>query len=232
MTSPIKENYHYITAHTARNYSLDRQGQGIKYIIIHHWGARGQTFEGVIDWFCNNKNCETSAHYIVEAGKVACIVDLKDTAYHAGDWLYNLQSIGIECRPEATEADYHTVAQLVANIWKHYGKLELIAHRDVPGVYTSCPGVWDMRKLKKLAEEYYNGKEVTQVKKKTVEQPSEWARPLWQKYKALGFIDGTRPKEPATREEVVVINAKAYEALKVDVEQLKAEVKELKKAGN
>lgn len=224
MQSPIKEDYQYITFYDALKYSKGRQGQKINYIVIHHWGKRGQTFEGVLDWFCKNKACETSAHYVAEAGRVACIVDLKDTAYHAGDWLYNLQSIGIECRPEATEGDYQTVAQLIAKLWRAYGKLELVAHRNVPNVYTACPGVWDMTKLRKLAEVYYNGKEVKPVEKVKITEPSEWAKPFWQKFKAMGFFDGTRPKEMATREEVITINAKAYESLKTDIELLKKEV--------
>lgn len=233
MTAPIKSEYQYITNHDALQYTVGRQGQEIRYIVIHHWGNRGQTFEGVLNWFCHNQNCQTSAHYVAEAGKVACIVDLSNTAYHAGNWLYNLQSIGIECRPEATENDYQTVAQLIANLWKAFGKLELIEHRNVPGAMTSCPGIWNLKKLKSLAEQYYNGinsnnKEAKPMKK-TIEQPADWAKPMWQKFKAMGFFDGTRPKDSATREELVTIMGKAHDALEKEVELLKSRVAKLEK---
>lgn len=188
------KNYQYITEHDAINYFKGREGERPKIIVIHHWGKLGQSFDNVISWFCDNPNCETSAHYVVEAGKVACIVDLDDTAYHAGDWDYNLKSIGIECRPEATDADYATVAELVADLWETYGKLPLIGHRDVPNVPTGCPGIWDVKRLQTMAEKLYNS-----------DSPSEWAKEAWNWAKKTGITDGTSPKKIATREEVITM---------------------------
>lgn len=143
----IKSNYEYITEHNALNYTEGRGGHHPELIVIHHWGALGQTFEGVLNWFCANPACQTSAHYVAEEGKVACIVDPENTAWHAGRWDYNLKTIGIECRPEATPGDYLTVAELIANLWSTYGVLPLIGHRDVPSVPTGCPGIWNVAKL-------------------------------------------------------------------------------------
>ena len=100
--------YEYLTNYNANAYMVGRMSNGVQYnvdkIIIHHWGAEGQTFDGVCAWF-ESPNCQTSAHYVVEGGRVACLVNLSDTAYHAGDWGANLTSIGIECRPEMSDAD-------------------------------------------------------------------------------------------------------------------------------
>lgn len=203
ITMKSKTNaYQYITEHDALNFAEGRQGEKIKYIVIHHWGKMGQRFDNVIDWFCANQTCETSAHYVVEAGKVACIVDPANTAWHAGNWAYNAQSIGIECRPEATDGDYDTTAQLIAELWRTYGKLPLLGHRDVPGVQTACPGGWDLKRLKNLANKYYNG---VKVMNKKSEQVSDWAKEPWDRATKNKIVDGKNPKRPATREEVVVI---------------------------
>lgn len=144
--------YEYITRYDSPNYN--RGGNTPQEIVIHHWGATGQKFQNVVNWLCNPA-ARVSAHYVVESGRVACLVNLSDRAWHAGNAWHNAHSIGIECRPEATEGDYRTVAELVAKLWKTYGKLKLIRHKDI--VATSCPGKWDIAKIKRMAEEFYSG---------------------------------------------------------------------------
>ena len=107
------------------------------FIVLHHWGKEGQQFNNVVDYLCR-PNGDTSAHYVVEAGRVACIVDPDDVAWHAKSG--NAQGIGIECRPECTPADMETVAELIADIRKHYGNLPIYPHSKF--VVTACPGKW------------------------------------------------------------------------------------------
>lgn len=147
--------YEYITKHSSpaftkaadvkRVFGRDRK---IESLTIHHWGVDGQTFEGPISWFCR-PDANTSAHYVVEAGRVACIVDVKDAAWHAGNARGNATSIGIELRPEARDGDYATAAELIAKLRDTYGDLPLIPHRDWKA--TECPGRWDLDRLDRLA---------------------------------------------------------------------------------
>lgn len=143
--------YEYITNYDSPNFTRGREGNKPQYIVIHHWGVDGQSFWGVVNWLCKQGG-GSSAHYVVEAGKVACIVDPDDTAWHAGNWWYNLRSIGIECRPEMTDGDLATVAELIREIWKVYGKLPIIGHKDI--VATACPGRYyaKLSTLKSMAE--------------------------------------------------------------------------------
>lgn len=135
---------------TAVKYTRGRQGRQIKDIVIHWWGVDGQTHDDVVDWFCNPaKGAQTSAHFVVSAGRVHCIVSPSDTAWHTGDWDENLRSIGIECRPEATAADYATVAELVRWLRTRYGNLPLRPHKQF--YPTDCPGRWDLSRLDRLA---------------------------------------------------------------------------------
>lgn len=128
------------------------QPRKIKSITIHHWGSRGQRFQDVVNFLCDpnrDPRTATSAHYVVEPGKVACIVDPDSAAWHAGNAAGNATSVGIECRPEATAADYATVAELIRDLRKVYGNVPLVRHRDWSA--TACPGVWDLDKLDRLA---------------------------------------------------------------------------------
>lgn len=132
-------SYQLITHHNAEAFTIGREGHSIRFIVIHHWDdpARHPTFAGVIAWF-KNPSANTSAHYVVEGGRVACLVDESDTAYHAGNWTMNLESIGIECNPRCSQEDLHTVRELVADLKKRYPGAQVIGHQDV--ISTGCPG--------------------------------------------------------------------------------------------
>lgn len=147
-------SYEYVTRYDSPNYTSGRP-YGIKAIVIHWWGDPGThpTFEGVIGSLCSPSR-GASAHYVVEAGRVACIVDPDDRAWHAGDGVGvrskgNDMGIGIECNPRQSDGDYLTVAQLIRDLRVEYGDLPLIRHRDCSA--TQCPGSYDLERLDRLA---------------------------------------------------------------------------------
>ncbi len=155
----MAQQIRYITEHDTPNfgYPTGKKGQNTpKYIVIHHWGSDKSTFAGTVSWLCNPAS-EVSAHFVAEAGRVACLEDLSAAAWHAGDRWYNEHSIGIECHPRCSDGDMQTVAVLIAGLWKVYGKLPVIGHKDV--VATGCPGRWYGRlaELTAMAEAVYNG---------------------------------------------------------------------------
>lgn len=117
-------------------------------IVIHHWGVTGQSHDGVVNFFVNGPGA-TSAHFVVSAGRIHCLVNPADAAWHSGNAVGNATTIGIECRPEATDADYATVAELVAFLRDEYGNLPLSPHRQWQA--TACPGVWDLARIDQLA---------------------------------------------------------------------------------
>lgn len=115
-------------------------------IVIHHWGLTGQTHDGVVDFFVNGPGA-TSAHFVASAGRINCLVNPADAAWHCPG--KNASTIGIECRPEATDEDYATVAELVRTLRSQHGNLPLSRHRD--WYATACPGVWDLDRIDILA---------------------------------------------------------------------------------
>lgn len=148
-------DYEYITKRSSNNYTpaakvprVYGMARKITGITIHHWGVRGQRFDNVVTFLCRPGGM-TSAHYVVEAGRIACIVDPKDAAWHAGNGRGNATTVGIECRPEASAGDYETVAQLIRELRATYGNLPLYPHKHWKN--TACPGAWDLDKLDRLA---------------------------------------------------------------------------------
>lgn len=123
------------------NYTQGRGGKRITTIVIHHWDDpdKNPTLAGVIESFKNPVR-GTSAHYVVEAGRAVQMVDLADTAWHAGNWPINQCSIGIECNPRASQADLTTVGELIRDLQTCYGTLQIIGHKDASA--TSCPGYY------------------------------------------------------------------------------------------
>ena len=119
------------------NYSEGRPYGDPLGIVIHHWGVDGQTHDGVVRYLSQDRGASsTSAHYVVSAGRVTQLVHDYDRAWHC--YGNNARTIGIECRPEASDDDYESVAQLVAAIRAEWGWLPLSAHSE--WFATSCPG--------------------------------------------------------------------------------------------
>ena len=117
------------------------------YITIHWWGDTTD-FMTVINTFCNGGK-QTSAHYVAEAGRVACVVSPWDAAWACGNLDGNRRSISIECNPLGRDEDYQTVADLIAYLRAQYGDLPLVPHNY--WVATACPGNYDLNRLDQLA---------------------------------------------------------------------------------
>lgn len=112
----------------------------INMIVIH---ATEGSYTGSVNWFANPR-ARASAHYVVRSidGQVTQVVHEKDIAWHAGNWGYNLRSIGIEheafennCR-WYTDAMYRGSAQLAAYLAAKYlipiDRRHIIGHSEVP----------------------------------------------------------------------------------------------------
>lgn len=121
----------------------------IDFYTIHWWGAYGQTHDGVNNFFVNGPGT-TSAHFVTSANRINCLVNPWDAAWHAGNALGNAASVGIECRPEGSDADYKTVAENLRFLYDTYGKKPLRPHRYWQA--TACPGTYDLARLERMAD--------------------------------------------------------------------------------
>jgi len=143
-----RDSPNYTPAASARAaYGMDRVIEGI---TIHHWGDPNQNpqFDNIVNYLCRAGG-NTSAHYVCEAGRVSCIVAPYDIAWHAGTAWGNARTIGIELNPRASDADYDTAAELVADIRSAYGDVPIYWHSYF--VATACPGRWNAERLDALS---------------------------------------------------------------------------------
>jgi hypothetical protein len=118
-------------------------GQAIRYIVIHTTEGR---WDGVVSHF-QDPSASASAHYLVgsQTGRIAKFVSPKHVAWHAGNWYFNMHSIGIEHEAVAiegkmwfTDAMYEASAKLVRHLAQSYGvpldREHIIGHDEIPGV--------------------------------------------------------------------------------------------------
>ena len=115
-------------------------------ITIHHWGSDGQKFDNVVHWLqgAGGRNRSSSAHYVVEAGRVVQIVEDHRAAWHSGTNAGNGQDIGIEMRPEMSAGDWETLVELCAYLERKHGRsFKYRKHSDWKN--TACPGRYGSR---------------------------------------------------------------------------------------
>ncbi|MFQ3587345.1 MAG: N-acetylmuramoyl-L-alanine amidase [Fimbriimonadaceae bacterium] len=120
----------------------------IRYVVLH---TTQGSYAGAISWF-QNPNARVSAHFVLRSsdGEATQMVRFKDIAWHAGNWTYNTQSIGIEHEgwfhePQwFTQAMYRSSTAITRFVTNRYNiprtRTFIIGHREVPGVTTQCPG--------------------------------------------------------------------------------------------
>lgn len=155
--------YEYITQYDSNSHN----GYATIDCIVDHWWddpAKKPSFMGTINSLCNSPN--GSAHYVVEAGKVACLIAPGLRAWHVrsndfqrvmpGIYDINSHSIGIECNPRMTDDDIETLCQLHADLWIDYGKVPIYGHKDF--MATECPGTYydKLDYIRARTEEIYN----------------------------------------------------------------------------
>lgn len=144
--------YKYITKHSSPAFTKAKRGaKQIEEITLHQWDdvKRKPTFDGTVAWL-TRKGATTSSHYVVEAGKVACLVAPKNVAWGNGNWASNRESIVVELNPRATEADYETAAELIRELERAYGRKRIGEHRQHKA--TACPGAWSAKTMRQVVD--------------------------------------------------------------------------------
>lgn len=128
------------------NYTVSSLSRDINYVVIH---VTEGSATGTLAWF-KNSSSNVSAHYVVaKSGTVyQCVAD-SNIAWHAGNWTYNVHSIGIEhegftAQNTWTDAQYRASAALTRWACLTYGipmdRSHIIGHKEVPGATHTDPG--------------------------------------------------------------------------------------------
>lgn len=97
-----------------------------------------------------------------------------------------------------------TVLKLIKYFIENYGQSSIKFHREGPGVSKTCPGT-SLNKLQLMGDAIkLNEKEVIQVVDNK-DKPSEWAKEDWEWAKKEGYLDGNRPLDNITRQEIAIV---------------------------
>lgn len=160
-----------IEHHPAPNFTRGRSEQVPLGIVVH---TTAGTWESALDWF-GREESEVSAHYLVGLdGRIAGLVDERDTARHAGRVLDpttslvaggidpNLITVGIEFEDAGMPLDvrrpaaqYASGAQLIAATAARWeitlDREHVVGHREIFAA-KDCPGNLDVERLVAEAE--------------------------------------------------------------------------------
>jgi hypothetical protein len=143
-------NITWLGAH-ANNFTVGRDNTSVKKIVIH-WIVG--TLESCDKTFSDGRRL-ASAHYGIGGTQVHQYVKEADTAWHAGNWDINQESIGIEHeggwllpdgvnRSPVSEDSIRTSIELVTDICKRYSipadREHIKKHNEVSTKATACPG--------------------------------------------------------------------------------------------
>lgn len=187
-----------------------RSGKRItpKYITIHSTGNPKSTAQNERDYLTNLINTNSTGwHYVVSDKTIIEAIPPTERAWHAGDGkdgTGNNKSIGIEM-VETGNRDMviHNTLKLVKYLQKEYniGDDKVVRHYDWSG--KNCPRILSKDNWKGWRDFKMSLKEIKEEKDK--HEPSKWAKEAWEKATKEGLVDGKRPKDFATREEIAVI---------------------------
>ncbi|MCU4295808.1 N-acetylmuramoyl-L-alanine amidase [Brevibacterium permense] len=121
---------------TRAHYGHGKKPDGL---TIHHWGSDGQKHDNVVSWLTGvTGNKGSSAHEVISAGRVTVLAPPEVATWHAGSTAGNGATMGLECRPEMTDADWDTLVERCADLEEELGSLKYWKHSDWKN--TACPG--------------------------------------------------------------------------------------------
>jgi N-acetyl-anhydromuramyl-L-alanine amidase AmpD len=116
-----------------------RDTRAIRFIVIH---VSEGSFVGTVSWLSNPRS-HASANFVVSReGRAQQLVPLHDIAWHAGNWAYNVRSVGIENEGYTDDprgfplSEYRATARLAAVIARRsvipIDRRHIIGHSEVP----------------------------------------------------------------------------------------------------
>lgn len=154
-------SYEYITNRNSPNFWDQNDLAGyqeieIESFTIHHWGSLATRFWPTVNWVCR-PNGDSSAHEVIEAGRVAHLINLYRAAWHSGSLTGNLKSYALELNPRASDGDYNTAAERIADLW-HAIKKKVPLRPHNSWTATECPGRYDLARLTREANVWFNRK--------------------------------------------------------------------------
>lgn len=205
--------------------SKKRSGKVIntEFITIHSTGNAKSTAQNERDYLSNPINTNSTGwHYVVGDNIIIEAIPPNERAWHAGDGSNgpgNNKSVGIEMvetgnRDKVIENTIWLVNQLQNQF--NIPDSKVVRHHDWSG--KNCPrilnsdgswGGWVEFKTLLRSSDTMSREEVKKIVQEELDRSklpvSSWAKNDWDKAKEDGVTDGSRPRDFATREEVIAL---------------------------
>lgn len=185
-----------------------------EFIVVHNT-ANDASAANEVAYMISNNN-QVSFHYAVDDKEIVQGIPENRNAWHAGDGTNgrgNRKGLSIEiCYSKSGGQRFIEAEKLAAKFIayklkeKGWGIDRVKKHQDFSGKY--CPHRtldmgWQrfLDMVKSELDKLKGGAIVAEEKN----VPSSWAKETWEWAKKEGITDGTRPKDAATREEVITM---------------------------
>lgn len=237
-------NFKYKPIKNQRQIGKRRQLSDIKYLVIHDTGntSRGADAEAHFKYL-QTATRYGSAHYYLDDGQIIQVIGDSLVAWSIGDkWGYsnnpnrvkdalNSNSLSIElCINSDIDKvkAYKNLVELTKNLMKKFNISpdRVIRHFDATG--KNCPGSWsgdDWSKWWQFKEDIKKpiewiidlSKDSTFGNTETKEKVGDKMQDEFKRAIELGITDGSRPKDPATREEVACMVLRSIRIAKGEV---------------
>lgn len=188
-------------------YTMDSE-----FIVVHNTANDASARDEIAYMIRNND--QISFHYAIDDKEIVQGIPENRNAWHAGDGNGpgNRKGIGIEiCYSKSGGTRFIEAEKLAAKFIafklneKGWGIDKIKKHQDFSGKY--CPHrTLDMgwqRFLNMIQNELNKLKGAEKVTDKN--KPSSWAKEAWEWAQKEGYLDGKRPKDLVTREELAVV---------------------------
>lgn len=233
----MKMNINF-TFKPVKNNVYSRHGEAIKYIVVHDTGNSNRGAGAMAHFnYVNTNSRGASAHYFVDDKGIVQFVGDSRSAGAVGDGkgrfgITNRNSISVEMCINS-DGDYNktyfTTVELVKNLMVKFKVPadRVVRHYDASRKF--CPNHmridnwakwWKFKKdIKRpmvvkidLSKDSVNKPLDNGDKENDImdnNKPSKWAEKEWEEGTKLGITDGSNPKKPATREEVVAMIVRA-----------------------
>lgn len=183
-----------------------------EFIVVHNTANDASARDEIAYMIRNND--QISFHYAIDDKEIVQGIPENRNAWHAGDGNGpgNRKGIGIEiCYSKSGGTRFIEAEKLAAKFIafklneKGWGIDKIKKHQDFSGKY--CPHrTLDMgwqRFLNMIQNELNKLKGAEKVTDKN--KPSSWAKEAWEWAQKEGYLDGKRPKDLVTREELAVV---------------------------
>lgn len=184
-----------------------------EFIVVHNTYNDAPAANEVAYMIRNNNS--VSFHYAIDDKEIVQGIPENRNAFHAGDGRNgkgNRKGLSIEIcysksgGPRFIQAEKNAAKFIASKLKeKNWGIDKVKKHQDFSGKY--CPHrTLDMgwqRFLDMIQNELNKLKGAEKVADKN--KPSKWAEKEWAWAQKEGYLDGTRPKDPITREEMAIV---------------------------